>query len=224
MKQASPVHFVAGLFQPIAPNPQRMRRQTQRCGILGVPHAAPIHRFDMHAPERLKSHRTAVGPHAVAIAPRPLGRVRLPVLRLPSRLFPAQFLQIFRTLVQIVRAQQMTRPPHQTCRRKIVFPAVVFRVQFASIPGRNMVRPEWVVGVYPGTTRCHRRFSQCSRRTREPEMEREQNIRKMCSIRTLTDARLGRQDKAGFPATGTSFLSVCLHIVLDLALAFRRDQ
>ena len=27
-------------------------------------------------------------------------------------------------------------------------------------------------------------------------------------------ARLGRQDKAGFPASGTSLLSVCLHIVL----------
>jgi hypothetical protein len=109
----------------------------------------------------------------------------------------------------------MARPPHQTCRRKIVFPAVVLRVKSASIPGRNMVRPERVVGLCPGTTRCHRRFSQCSRRTREPEMEREQNIRKMCRIRTLTKTDRGRQDKADFPASGTSFLSVCLHVVLD---------
>jgi hypothetical protein len=29
-----------------------------------------------------------------------------------------------------------------------------------------------------------------------------------------TPDRLRRQDKAGFPASGTSFLSVCLHIVL----------
>jgi hypothetical protein len=28
----------------------------------------------------------------------------------------------------------------------------------------------------------------------------------------------GRQDKAGFPAAGTSFLSVCLHIVLCRSL------
>jgi hypothetical protein len=147
MKQASPVHFVAGLFQPIAPNAQRMRRQTERCGVLGVPHAAEVHRFDMHAPERLKSQRTAVRTHAVAIAPRPLGPVRLRVLRLPFRLLPAQFLQIFRTLAQILRAHQMARPPHQTCRRKIVFPAVVLRVQSASIPRHNMVRPERVVGL-----------------------------------------------------------------------------
>jgi hypothetical protein len=34
----------------------------------------------------------------------------------------------------------------------------------------------------------------------------------------------GRQDKAGFPASGTSFLSVCLHIVLDRSPTFRRDE
>ena len=33
----------------------------------------------------------------------------------------------------------------------------------------------------------------------------------------------GWQDKAGFPASGTSFLSVCLHIVLGRAPTFRRD-
>ena len=37
-------------------------------------------------------------------------------------------------------------------------------------------------------------------------------------------ARLGRQDKAGFPASGTSFLSVCLHIVLGRSPTFHRDQ
>jgi hypothetical protein len=87
MEQRWPVHFVAGLFHPIAPNPQRMGRKTERCGILGVPHAAPVHRLHMHAPERAKRNRTAVCTHAVAITPRPLGLVRLPVLRLPFRLF-----------------------------------------------------------------------------------------------------------------------------------------
>src|ERR1700730_7101997 len=33
-------------------------------------------------------------------------------------------------------------------------------------------------------------------------------------------ARLGRQDKAGFPAAGTSFLSVCLHVVLGRSPTF----
>jgi len=59
MKQASPVHFAAGLFQPIAPTLQRMRPHTQRCSILGVPRTAEVHRLCMHALERLKSQRTA---------------------------------------------------------------------------------------------------------------------------------------------------------------------
>jgi hypothetical protein len=58
----------SGLFQAIAPDTQRMRRETERCGILGVPHAAKVHRFDIYAPERLKSDWTAVRAYAVAIA------------------------------------------------------------------------------------------------------------------------------------------------------------
>jgi hypothetical protein len=34
----------------------------------------------------------------------------------------------------------------------------------------------------------------------------------------------GWQDKAGFPASGTSFLSSCLHIVLGRSPTFRRDE
>ena len=37
MKQRSPFHFVAGFVQAIAPDAQRMWRQTERCGILRMP-------------------------------------------------------------------------------------------------------------------------------------------------------------------------------------------
>ena len=37
MKQISPVHFVSALFQAIAPNALRMRRHTERRGVLSVP-------------------------------------------------------------------------------------------------------------------------------------------------------------------------------------------
>src|SRR5262245_44862076 len=80
MKERSPVHFVAGLFQPVTPFPQRMRRQTERGGIFRKPHAAPVHRLHMHAPERLKSNRTGVRAHAVAIARRSCPRLQLPLL------------------------------------------------------------------------------------------------------------------------------------------------
>ena len=44
--------------------------------------------------------------------------------------------------------------------------------------------------------------------------------------RSTVDGQIDRgwQDKAGYPASGTSFLSSCLHIVLARSPAFRRDQ
>jgi hypothetical protein len=57
MRQASPVHFVAGLFQSISPNAQRMWRQTERCGMLGVPHAAACPRTPEEPPDRCPSAR-----------------------------------------------------------------------------------------------------------------------------------------------------------------------
>jgi len=44
----------------------------KRRGILSVPHAAEVHRFDMHAPGSPKRNRTTVRAHAVAI-PHPSG-------------------------------------------------------------------------------------------------------------------------------------------------------
>ena len=87
MKLASSVHFVTGLFLAIAPDAKRMRKETERCDILGVSHATEVQRFEMHPPERLKSDRTTVRAHAIAIAPRPLGPVGLLLLRCRCGLF-----------------------------------------------------------------------------------------------------------------------------------------
>jgi hypothetical protein len=83
MKQRSPVHSVAGFFETIAPESQRMGRKTERCGTLRMPDAAEVHRFDMHAPERPKSNWNVVSMHAVAITPRPPEALRLLLLVLP---------------------------------------------------------------------------------------------------------------------------------------------
>src|SRR6266702_4060739 len=156
MKQGSPVHFLAGFFEAIAPDSQRMRRKTERRGILGMSHAAEVHRLNMHAPERPKSNRTTVRTHAVAIARRPLTPLRLPLFVLTFYAFPAEFPQVFRTLAW---AQQMARPRHQRCRRKTAPAAIVLRVQSASIPGRNMSVPERIVGPCLVTARRHRSSS-----------------------------------------------------------------
>jgi hypothetical protein len=80
MKQGPPAHFVAGFFEPIAPDSQLIKRKTERRDILGMPHAARVHRFDMHAPECPKNDRTAVHVHTVAMAREPLTTLRLPLL------------------------------------------------------------------------------------------------------------------------------------------------
>jgi hypothetical protein len=179
MKQGSPVHFVARLFQPIAPNPQHMRRNTERCGILGVPHAAPVHRFDMHAPERLKSHRTAIRTHAVAIAPRPLGLFGCAFFGCRSGFFRCDFCK---SSARLRRSSALSR--WRAHRIKLA----VERSCSAPRPARFDTRPQHGstrtgCRPLPGNDEAPSEILHCSR---EAEMEREQNIRKMCRTRTVT--------------------------------------
>jgi hypothetical protein len=167
MKQGPAVHFVAGLFQAIAPDAQRMRRETECCGVLNVLHAAPVHRLQCMR----QNARSAIGPLSL----RTLWRLRRGLFgRFGGRFFRYRsgfFRHNFcRSSARLRRssAQQMARPPHQTCRRKIVLPAVMLRFQRASIPGRNMVRSERVVGLCPGTSRRHRRVSSAAGEPESP--------------------------------------------------------
>jgi hypothetical protein len=114
----------------------------ERCSIFRIPHAAPVHRFDMHAPERLKSNRAAVGPHAVAISWRPRPPLRLYFFVVPVLHFRGKFRRRSECLRRSSALSRWCAHRNQTGRRKIVFPAVMLRFQRASIPGRNMVRPE----------------------------------------------------------------------------------
>jgi len=142
--------------------------------------------------KRLESDRTAVGAHAVAIASEPPEAVRRLLLVLTFRRFPRQIPQMFYALAQIFRAQQVARPPHQTCCRNVVFLAVALHFLRASIPGRNMVRPERIVGLCPGTARCHRRFTSAAG---EPENSKwnENKISEGCAGL----GRLGRPIRNG---------------------------
>jgi hypothetical protein len=163
MKQGSPIHFVARVFETIAPNAQRTGRKTERRGILGKPQAARVHRFDMHAPKRPKSDRTAVRARAVAIARTPPAPLPLLLFGLPFQLVPAQFLQMFRTFAQILRAHQMARSLLERRDRKLAPAAILLRLLMAAVPGLNMRRPVRVVRFCPGTARRHRRSSMLRR-------------------------------------------------------------
>lgn len=169
MKQRSPVHFVAGFFEAVTPNARRMRRKTERCGVLSMPHAAPVHRFDMHAPERPKSNRFAIRARAITIASRPGEPPRLPVLRLPFQLFWTRFLQVGRTFAQILRAQQMPRPLLEHRNRELAPTAVFLCILMTAEPGRNVCRSVRVVGLCPGAAERHRRFSTAAEKAENPK-------------------------------------------------------
>src|SRR3954453_13096404 len=66
------------------------------------------------------------------------------------------------------------------------------------------------------------RCSQSKQRYKERCLFRE--IARRRSRELTLHARLGRQDKASCLAAGTSFLSVCLHIVFGRSPTFRRDE
>ena len=152
-------------------------------------HSAEVYRFDMHAPERLKCNRTAVRTHAVAIAPRPPLTLRRLLLLLPFRCFPGQITQMFCTLTQIVRAQQMARPQHQTLssRDRVSGSSAPLSTRFDTRSQHGSTKTGcWPLprnGVVPSEG------LQCCRRTRELEMKREQNIRKKCRTRTVATTR-----------------------------------
>jgi hypothetical protein len=141
-------------FQAIVPDAWRVRRQTERRGILGMPayRSSSLRHAYSRTPEA-QSDRCVW--HAVTIAPRPRLALRRLLLLLPFGRFPGQIPQKFCTSAQIVRAQQLTHPPHQTCRRKIVLLAVVLRFQCALIPSNNMTKR----GLCRGMARCRRRIS-----------------------------------------------------------------
>ena len=61
----SPVDLHLAVFQPVAPFAQRGRRQMQGGGVLQHAHPAPVHRLDVHRPERLEG-----GPRMSVLTPK----------------------------------------------------------------------------------------------------------------------------------------------------------
>jgi hypothetical protein len=170
MKQRSPIHFVAGICEAIAPDAQCVRRKADRRGILRIPQAAPVHRLNVHAPERPNSNCVGIRAHVVAIGKCLPAGPGSRFLALSFELFGAQILQTFLAFVQIFRAQQMTRPSLERHRRNIASATIFLNALTTGVPGRNVVRPVRIVGFCPGKMTHRRRPSTA---VGKPEMERE---------------------------------------------------
>jgi len=94
-------------------------------------------------------------------------------------------------------------------------PAAAALRQAAALPCLDVNRPPLASGFVLEMFRTHRRFSNAA-----------ENPIWNDSALSESRARFGRlpPDKAGFPASGTSFLSFCLHIVLGQSPTFRWDE
>ena len=53
----APVDFNLAVVQPVTPFAQRIGRKRQRSSVFAHAHSAPVHRLDMHRPERLHCTR-----------------------------------------------------------------------------------------------------------------------------------------------------------------------
>ncbi len=90
----TPVDFNFAVIQPVTPCAQRVRRQGQRRCIFAYAHSAPVHRLDMHCPERLQAAMAHVRADREALPPG----LSQPFLPLFTALLAAQFRLIFREL------------------------------------------------------------------------------------------------------------------------------
>jgi hypothetical protein len=170
-----------------------MRRKSERGGVLGMPHAAPVHRLHMHAPERPQSDRTIVGARAKAMAYGPSALLRPAVAAVASKLFLAQFPQIFRTLAQSFRTYQMAHPLLERRPRKVALAAIFVRPRDAldtrpqhtptstdSYPfPRNVDPPSVILHANEGTRRAaHCTSQQCAETGRLPTTETHSKIKR----------------------------------------------
>ena len=152
MKMRTPVDLQRAVIEAVPPFAQACRRKLQAGGILANSHAAPVHCFHMHRPERLDCTRTDVCAHRIAPLLTPFA-VLSPLL---APLFPAQFKQVFRMLTGFFLADEMLHPAAERLNREPVLAAINRAIHPALMPRLDVQRPIWAVCFFPGP-RCPRR-------------------------------------------------------------------
>jgi len=148
----SPVDVRLAVVQPVAPFAQRGRRQMQGGGIRPHAHPAPIHRLDVHRPERLDraiAHVRAAETKAGA----PPAALFLSL----TALLTAQFRLIFRLLAGRFLAGQVAQPATERRRRQTVLTAILRPAEPALTPGFDMNQPLGLARLVLETSQSDRR-------------------------------------------------------------------
>ncbi len=200
-----PVDFHLAVVQPVAPFAQRSRRQMQNGGVFAHAHPAPVHRLDMHRPERLEGAIALIRAHAKAQTGASPATLFSPF----KLLLAAQFCLIFRLFAGRFLAGQMVQPAIERALPKSVLAAIVRPIQAALAPRLDVNQP-------PGLPRLVLKMSQIHRRSSMPR--RNPTCRDLALLNLGAETgRLhttgGWQDKADFQSARPAPASCCLHIV-----------
>ena len=194
----SPVDVHLAVVQPVTPFAQRRRRQMQGGGVLPHAHSAPVHRLDVHRPERLGRAIAHIRAHAKTKAGAPLPALFLSL----ASLLTTQFRLIFGLLARRFLAGQVARPATERCRRQTMLTAILRPTQPALTPGFDVNQPPGLSRLVLETSQIHRSFSTLRRsptcraialRKARAETER---LRSDVSVRVLHFSQL----LTGFPA------------------------
>ena len=130
----SPVDVHLAVVQPVAPFTQRGGRQMQCGGVLPHAHPAPVHRLDVHRPERLERAIAHVRAHAETKAGAPLPALFLSL----ALLLTTQFRLIFRMFASRFLAGEVLQPTIERCRRQTVLAAIVRQTRPALTPSLDV--------------------------------------------------------------------------------------
>ena len=151
----SPVYIHLAVVQPVAPFAQIGRRQMQGGGVLPHAHPAPVHRLDVHRPERLDRAIAHVGAHAETKAGAPFPTLFLSL----ASLLTMQFHLIFRLLAGRFLAGQVVQPATERRRRQTMLTAILRPTKPALTPGFDVNPPPGLARLVLETSQIHRSSS-----------------------------------------------------------------
>ncbi|WP_158231307.1 hypothetical protein [Bradyrhizobium sp. C9] len=180
MKMRAPVDFELAGGQPVTPFAQRIGRQGQRRGVFAYAHATPVHRLNVHRPERLHGAIAHVRGHAKASS--------LTSSQPVFSLFAAQFRLIFREFPCGLLADELLQPTPKRILRETLLTTISADPKTASTPRFDVQQPPPASRLVLEVFRSHRRISTAAENPKWNDITRGGRC---AETRRLPPARLG---------------------------------
>ena len=153
----APVDLNLAILQAVTPTAQRVGRKMQCRGVFANAHAAPVHRLDMHCPERPERPKRTIAhirAHAKTLALTPVR----PFLALLRTRFSEQLCLRFRMFARCFLAYQVVKPALERTPVEMVMAAIGCARQPALTPRLDITTQKDL----------HAVFSKCLKFTGDP--------------------------------------------------------